>query len=517
MSRYLKIALNNLDPIRIADDRTSQHGQTDTLRYIPGSALRGYVMSELAQKKDLFEIWKPAFFNGQIRFFNAYLTVDGKELIPSLKGFYEDKTACTGKKKIQNVIKDDVEPGFKRASLGSYCYIEGDCICYTGVALSEDININNGRAVKKTRPDEDNRNIYRSQYICKGQQFTGYVALCGEVDPELASAVEKLLNGSVRIGNRRSGGYGTCQAECLELTETIPYASVRTQKNGKEFDLVLLSNLVMRSEAGELCGLNLEELAECLGCEKLELQRCATSTAQVYGYNRIWHGTIPSANMYEAGSVFRLEADREIPEEAFRRVEETGLGIRTAEGFGQVAFLADLDRIINKQPMEYDNKSDKTIQTSTNSGKHATEDCYLAARGLLQHRIERGMERYIVEHVNELKGISSSQLGVIASMGILWQYTPEKAEQQLGSFVAHSEEKTEHYKKQDPKKKPDSFHNYLNKIRGSELYELLGISKEPIMGIPVEQLLDRNELVRCKLQLMERQIRYANREGRSHG
>ena len=46
MSKYLKIDLKNLDPLRIADDRTSQHGQTDTLRYIPGSALRGYVMSE---------------------------------------------------------------------------------------------------------------------------------------------------------------------------------------------------------------------------------------------------------------------------------------------------------------------------------------------------------------------------------------------------------------------------------------------------------------------------------------
>ena len=519
MSRYLKIDLNNLDPIRIADDRTSQHGQTDTLRYIPGSALRGYVMSELAKKKELFERWKPAFFNGQIRFFHAYLTVDGKELIPSLKGFYEDKTACTGKKKIQNVIKQDVDPGFKRASLGSYCYIDGDCICYTGVELSEDININNGRAVKKTRPNEDNRNIYRSQYICKGQQFTGYVALCGEVDPELASAVENLLNGSVRIGNRRSGGYGTCQAECHELTKAIPYASVRTQKDGKEFYLVLLSNLVMRSETGELCGLNLKELAECLGCEKLELKRCATSTVQVYGYNRIWHGTIPSANMYEAGSVFCLEADREIPEEAFRRVEEMGLGIRTAEGFGQVAFLADLDHITHKQPMEQEKqiKDKKITETPANSKKHAKEDCYLAARGLLQHRIERGMERYIVEHVDELRGISSSQLGVIASMGILWQYKPEKAEQKLGSFVEHSKEKTEHYKKQDQKKKPDSFHHYLDKIRGFELYELLGISKEPIMGIPVEQLLDWNEQVRYKLQLMERQIRYANREGRSHG
>ena len=337
------------------------------------------------------------------------------------------------------------------------------------------------------------------------------------LDTELTASVEHLLNGPVRIGNRRFGGYGTCNAVCREMKENKPYASVRTQKAGREFYLVLLSSLVMRSGIGELCGLNLEELAERLGCGKLELKRCATSTAQIYGYNRIWKGTIPSANMYEAGSVFWLAADREIPEEKFRQVEAEGLGIRTAEGFGQVAFMADLGQITWKQPMEKVTTSLEMVQTPANSRQHAGEDCRLAARGLLQHRIERGMERYIVEHAEELKGIPSSQLGLIASMSISCQYQPEKAQQQLGSFLLHSKEKTERYKKQDEKKKPDSFHRYLDKMLGTDLYELLGISGGSVMGIPAGQLFDQNEQTRYKLQLMERQIRYANREGRSHG
>lgn len=45
MSKYLKIDLKNLDPLRIADDRTSQHGQTDTLRYIPAVPCADDVMS----------------------------------------------------------------------------------------------------------------------------------------------------------------------------------------------------------------------------------------------------------------------------------------------------------------------------------------------------------------------------------------------------------------------------------------------------------------------------------------
>lgn len=508
MNNYWKIRLKNMDPLRIADDKSSQHGQTDTLRYIPGSALRGYVMSELAKQAE-FETWKPAFFNGQIRFMNAYLTVNGKELIPSLKGFFEDKTPCIDKKEIQNVIEKDVEPGYKRASLGSYCYVEEDCICYTGLELSEDININMGRTSE--------RNVFRSQYLRKGQNFTGYVSMTDDIDVELREAVLEVLSKEIRVGNRRSGGYGTCCTVLEAMNGAVPYGEVRTQKSSKEFYLVLLSNLVMRSEIGELCGLNLEELAERLGSGKLELKRCATSTAQVYGYNRIWKGTIPSANMYEAGSVFCLIADQEIPEENFRRVETEGLGIRTVEGFGQVAFMDGFGQIIYKKPMEKMAEQVETVQTPEKSKIHAEEDCRLAARGLLQHRIERGMERYVVEHTDELRGITSSQLGVIASMCISCQYKPEKAEWKLGSFLVHSKEKTERYKKQDNKKKPDSYHRYLEKMLNSDLFELLEIDGKKVMGIPADQLFEPDEQIRYKLQLMERQIRYANREGRNHG
>ena len=517
MSRYLKISLKNLDPLRIADDRTSQHGQTGTLRYIPGSALRGYVMSELAKNEETFAAWKAAFFNGQVKFLNAYLTVAGKELIPSLKGFYEDKKVSAGEKKIENVLEKNVSPGFKRASLGSYCYVDRDCICYTGVELSEDININNGRAVEKKRPDEDNRNIYRSQYICKDQKFTGYAVLADSVEPALAARVEELLSGSVHVGNRRSGGYGTCAAACVEMKDTLPYAAVRTQKNGTEFYMVLLSNLVMRSEIGELTGLNLEELAERLGCSRLELKRCATSTAQVYGYNRIWKGTIPSANMYEAGSVFCFTADVEIPEERFRQVEAEGLGIRTAEGFGQVAFMAGFGEISKKLAMEKEAGKAETTEVPSGCEKQLDEDRLLAARGLLQHRIERGMERYVVEHDREVKEVSSSQWGQLASMCIVLQYTPEKAEQYLGGFLSNSQMKDDSSKRHDGKQKKDSFHRYMTRMIQTGLFELLGLSQEKILGVPVAQLLDQDEQVRYKLQLMEQQIRYANREGRSHG
>ena len=56
MTEYLKIVFQNLEPVRIADDSTSQSGQTVTLRYIPGTALRGIVINALAVEEDFEEI-----------------------------------------------------------------------------------------------------------------------------------------------------------------------------------------------------------------------------------------------------------------------------------------------------------------------------------------------------------------------------------------------------------------------------------------------------------------------------
>ena len=40
MAKYLRYVIKTVEPIRISDDSMSQSGQTDTLRYIPGTTIR---------------------------------------------------------------------------------------------------------------------------------------------------------------------------------------------------------------------------------------------------------------------------------------------------------------------------------------------------------------------------------------------------------------------------------------------------------------------------------------------
>ena len=51
--RYLDLEIQNVGPLRIANDDTSQQGQTDTLYYIPGSTIRGLVIHCVRMRRNL--------------------------------------------------------------------------------------------------------------------------------------------------------------------------------------------------------------------------------------------------------------------------------------------------------------------------------------------------------------------------------------------------------------------------------------------------------------------------------
>nr|MCR5624653.1 hypothetical protein [Lachnospiraceae bacterium] len=159
MNRYFEYIITNIEPVRIADNSKSQSGQTVTLKYITGTAIRGLVVNYFAKQSGFEEI-KPTLFSDKVKYLNAYLYSD-KDMIVSPKGFYEDKTevAKVGnndipKKQIENVTVDgNFTDGLKRASLGEFCFIEDGCIRYASVDTNSDMRIS---------VDPDNDNIFRN-------------------------------------------------------------------------------------------------------------------------------------------------------------------------------------------------------------------------------------------------------------------------------------------------------------------------------------------------------------------
>lgn len=506
MTQYLRYVLKNVEPIRIADDSTSQSGQTVSLKYIPGTTIRGLVINRLAQQEDFEEI-KKLLFSEQVRYLNAYLMVGEKELIPSPKGFYEDKVQVSGKKQIENVvINGEFKEGNKRAALGRFCSIEGDCIYYCNVDTGSDMKI------KINLQNDEKQNVFRNEYIMPGHVFAGYIAVETE---EVKNAIKEVFGQNIIIGNARSAGLGKCQVLSCDYVDRLPYEEYLPQEEqtGSCY-MMLLSGTAMRNEIGELCGIHEKKLQEMLGVENLKLAYCSTSTIDVKGYNRKWGVKVPSMVMFEQGSVFHLTFDGVLTVEKLRQVCDKGIGVRANEGFGRVLFLKDYAQVCYKVAMD----CQKALQPEVKAAVYAEDEQVLrkVASCYYRNKLQREMEHYVVQPGNELGGgsVSASQLGVVMSIITAYKYEPAEAVSALKRHLEHALEKE---KKQNTQKQRGSVRKLKQQVQdilGKDLETTLGMEpKDRIMGISRAKLFSEEEETGMKLTLLTNMIRYKNKEG----
>ena len=514
MTTYLKYIIKNMEPVRIADDSNSQSGQTEILRYIPGTTIRGLVINALSSADETeFEKIKKQLFTSHVRYLNAYLSTYAEELFPSPKGFYEDKTAPDGKKEIQNVVvSGKFTEGYKRASLGRYCFVAEDCIHYYNVDTGSDMKI------KMNVNSNEKQNVFRNDYISPNHIFTGYI---GSDDKELLEKIRSVFGRDIFLGNGRSSGLGRCRVLKCEYTDVPPYANYFPENDIQdECYLILMSNLVLRSGQGELCGFTgeiLRDLEERMGVKNLKIQYCATSVVNVRGYNRKWGMKTPSIPAYEQGSVFHLSFDGKLKKEKMYEIADQGIGIHLNEGFGRVAFFKNYERIRYKISEQYSGRK----MCSGKDWKITHDDretLRIAARSYYRNRIFEKMEKCIVLWTESDSvfdsSLSNSQLGTLESFVLKNRYNPEEAQKTIKKYLAHADEKEEGNNSQKQHGSVKKIRAFIDKVFNTDLEELLGLSddfSDTVMGIPKEELLSENERMEMKLGLLDKMIRYKNK------
>lgn len=501
MGMYLQYQLHGIEPVRIADDSRSQSGQTECLHYIPGSTMRGYIMSRLNQDDEYFSSHKVVLLSEQTRFLNAYLSVDGKQMIPSPKGFYEDKTITEGKKEIQNVvIKGEFDEGLKRASLGDFCvWNRQDCsLDFYSTSMGSDLKI---------KREEDN--MFRNAFMEAGQDYTGYVYA---EDEELLGKIEELLEGrTIRLGNARSAGLGNCLVTGTKRLQDNPYASfLPTTAQKERLYLYLLSDTVMRNEYGEYVGLDVKALEARMGVHDLKISFCSTSTKDVRGYNRTLGIRMPSVTMYEKGSVFQLCFSGEVSNEAIGKMADEGIGERRSEGYGRVLFFDD-----GYEKVTYKEKGHRQIQDEIAlNGKTRDEDEAVLrhiATSYFRHEVQRAMKRYVVEHMRISGGISASKQRVIEPLIVANRLNYAEARRVLEEYYNHEDEKEKQRKVHQEKGMIKYTRKHVFDILDGDLPELLGIKgQQPhkIMGFDMNELLTEEEQGRLKLEIILQELRY---------
>lgn len=390
-AKCIRYRLCTETPVIITDLNSSGGNSYETRGYIPGSAIRGMAAGLLAEKDPAwFDEHRVDLLSERTRFLDALPKQGVLDMLPSIKGFYEDKEETV----FRSVLHGSDVSGLKRARLGSFCGLTGDTVMYwsakTGGVTRIQRNVDAG---------EDDTKPFQTRHISPGQVFEGYILLDDET---LASKVAEAFSGDIWIGADRYEGYGKCSVTGVEAVERPgwldAYGYHRQEELGTTLYLLALSPLTMLDSLGGPCGLNEAFLAELLGVGSVTIGSCSTTVSEYGSYNRTWQCREPALPMYDRGSIFKLICDRAPPLDKLRATELKGLGVRTAEGFGQVLFLrAELfEGLRQKQLLQPEAREQATPAASVRRARYA----------------------WIMKHGGRLHegGLSKSQLGAIQAL-----------------------------------------------------------------------------------------------------
>ncbi len=332
--KCVRYRLHTETPVFVTNLSRSRGNSYETRGYIPGSAVRGMIMSELAARvPEWFQAHRVALLSEQTRFLDAIPVVGELAPLPSIKGFYEDKD----ENDFVSVLMPDreVPAGYKRAKLGTFCALEKDTVRYWSAETDGVTRIQRNANEK----DKEDTKPFQNRYLSAGQDFEGYILAD---DPAVMAELTSTLTGTVWLGADRYEGFGKCTVTWPKPVQQPTWLDEYgcQESEGNVLYLLAVSPLTMLNSCGEPCGIDTQRLAELLGVETVTITVYSTSLAEFGGYNRAWESRIPAVQMYDRGSVFRIECSISPALEAVRKVELQGLGIRRAEGFGQVLFLS---------------------------------------------------------------------------------------------------------------------------------------------------------------------------------
>lgn len=303
---------------------------TESRSYLPGSTVRGMILSRLAETDSVWFEANKAQLLRDVQFLNALPTDADQPQIPTPMGFYQDKAES----RFYSVLRQNVVVGDKRARLGQYCSFKD------GIIHAASPNM---QTLLRIRLGQDDKQIFTVRAIAAGTELVGYIHV---TDPALMQHISGAFQKWNWLGSKKFAGCGLCSVEQLSLQEPdyFAYSYCENEPVPQELYMMLLSPSTMLRN-GESIGIDEAQLAKLLGVESVRISRCATTVSDMAAFNRTWGCSSSSITMYEAGSMFRLWCASAPSAHAIRGIEEHGIGARTEEGCGQVLFLRDFEQL----------------------------------------------------------------------------------------------------------------------------------------------------------------------------
>ncbi|MCA9941865.1 MAG: hypothetical protein H6656_00755 [Ardenticatenaceae bacterium] len=373
--------------------------------FVPGSMIRGALIRNYLNGRSDLDLpadnyGRTLFLDGTVRYLNAYLYDAGRKLrlLPKPLSWFVEKSKIDD----EDVTIADfaVKPNWKREKAldnpkapGGGAFVE--MIDAKPLIAEPDYHVTvHNTTDEPGKKKEGVSQMYRYEALAPGQQFQGVILADDGV--ELTDIREWLEDVSLALGGSSTGGYGLVKVS--EVSEPIPNWQEYTAESARDevHIVTCLSDLIVRSDSGQVTA----AMADALGVDAEHLIGFQ-EVRVVGGFNQKWGLPLQQSWAIKAGSVFRIDTRKSnVAETALKNLVDTGVGERTAEGFGRIALnwhtKADRQRFQLKPDRE--KEGEKTVSEV----KHHVEGYGLElAQQMAKRRLRQQLETKLAELVHQ--------------------------------------------------------------------------------------------------------------------
>lgn len=390
------------EPLLATQPHSEEPNSAVSYSFIPGSMIRGALVRAYLSNKSVPDPavdpqTRTLFFDGQIRFLNAYPAHPQQRwtrLLPTPLSWHVEKDEVDDWEAPvrDSAAKQREEMDSPEALKRSFTLLSNG----TSERLNpkQQVNVHNTSQDRNIK-QQGRSQVYKYNALAAGQTFVGVIIADEALTSEQAT-IQELLPKVKTLGGSATGGYGRVTVAVKDDTKDSWQAWQEYEEDQGVTDrviLTLLSDAILGQEHGNLMTA-LEDLVGSRPDAVFARERLAG------GFNRRWGLPLPQQWALEQGSVFVFEngdADK------LKKLVEPGIGRRTIDGFGRVAVNwhgRQTYKSVKLEPRKPEEQ--KTLQ---GAGKEVAQQLL---RQHLRHRLEQGLIHALDVHTIRLRKLPSA-------------------------------------------------------------------------------------------------------------
>ncbi len=342
--RTLNYTITTLEPL-IITSHSDDPNMYETLQYIRGTVIQGLAAQQYLRNYPADDDFTRLIIKGGCVFTNAFPVHGNYAFQPAPFALVKEKY---DEGKVHNMLL--IEPDMQTKGISNMVAIQVNELKI--LTLRKEVRLHN--EIDDTRRTTSEGVLFNYQSVPAGIVFKGQIVVKGS-DNDLKIIKELFSKGEYRIGRSSTAEYGLVRFEWLEDTVTEDSIDKITKdSSGVDSDskaiLTLLSDTIVFNVNG-FSSLSINDLSSYL--TEAGVIKAISRKARIEGFLNIWKLRKPSENVFAAGSSFLLD---KMPANV-KELQESGLGERTQEGYGQVIFASanDLNPELKAMKFKWDN------------------------------------------------------------------------------------------------------------------------------------------------------------------